>query len=125
MVGTDREDVRGGSIAGANCGKWDGMEACRRLHNWYGKQTDMGLAELRQQVIRPVQANQEEYIAKCIEEWQEAVMELNRVDPDYKELPDAYQVAALPCMLTGTYRDHIEMKQAVREYGKDELLNEV
>jgi hypothetical protein len=34
-------------------------EAYRRLHNWYGKQTDMGLAELRQRVVRPVQAKRE------------------------------------------------------------------
>jgi hypothetical protein len=52
-------------------------------------------------------------------------MELKRNDPDYKELPDAYQVAALRGMPTGTYRDHIDMKLAVGEYGKDELLNEV
>ena len=38
----------------------NGMDACRRLHNWYGKQTDMGLAELRQRAIRPVQAQREE-----------------------------------------------------------------
>ena len=25
-----------------------GMEAYKRLHQWFGKQTDMGLAELRQ-----------------------------------------------------------------------------
>ena len=73
----------------------NGMEAYRRLHNWYGKQTDMGLAELWQREIRPVQARREEDIAKCIEEWQEAIMELKRVDPDYKELPDAYQIVAL------------------------------
>ena len=42
----------------------NGMEAYRRLHNWYRKQTDMGLAELRQRVIRPVQAKLEENIAK-------------------------------------------------------------
>ena len=101
------------------------MEAYRRLHNWYGKQTDIGLAELRQRVIRPVQAKREEDIAKCIEEWQEAMMELKRVDPDYKELPDAYQIAALRGMLTGKYKDHIDMKLAVRDYDKDELLNEV
>ena len=29
-------------------------------------------------------------------------MDLKRVGPDYKELPDAYQVAALRGMLTGT-----------------------
>ena len=52
----------------------NGTEAYRRLHNWYGKQTDMGLAELRQRAIRPVQAKQAEDIAECIEEWQEAVM---------------------------------------------------
>ena len=37
----------------------DGKEAYRRRRNWYGKQTDMGLAELRQRVIRPVQAKRE------------------------------------------------------------------
>ena len=52
----------------------NGMDAYLRVHNWYGKQTDMGLAELRQRAIRPVQANQAEDIAECIEEWQEAVM---------------------------------------------------
>jgi len=103
----------------------NGMEAYRRLHNWYGKQTDMGLAELRQRVIRPVQAKREEDIANCIEEWQESMMELRRVDPDYKELPDAYQIAALRGMLTGKYKDHIDMKLAVRDYDKDELLAEV
>ena len=45
--------------------------------------------------------------------------------PDYIELPDAYQTAALRGILTGKYRDHIDMKMAEREYGKDELLNEV
>ena len=43
------------------------MEAYRRLHNWYGKQTDMGLAELRQRVLRPVQAKREKNTAKCTE----------------------------------------------------------
>ena len=52
-------------------------------------------------------------------------MELKRVDPDYKALPDAYQIAALRGMLTGKYKDHIDMKLAVRDYDKDELLNEV
>ena len=102
----------------------NGTEAYRRLHNWYGKQTDMGLAELRQRVIRPAQASREEDIAKCIEDWQEAVMELKRVDPDYKKFPDAYQVAALRGMLSGKYGHYIDMKLAVRESGKDELLNE-
>ena len=37
----------------------NGMEAYRRLHNWYGKQTEMGLAEFRQRAIRPAQANRE------------------------------------------------------------------
>ena len=72
-----------------------GMEAFRRLHQWFGQQTDMGLAELRLQVIRPAQAKREEDIARCIEEWNETLVELRRVDPDYRELPDAYQVAAL------------------------------
>jgi hypothetical protein len=45
----------------------NGMEAYKRLHTWYGKKTDMGLAELRQRVIRPVQAKREEAIAKFIE----------------------------------------------------------
>jgi hypothetical protein len=85
----------------------------------------MGLAELRQRAIRPVRAKREEDIAKCIEEWQESVMELKLVDPDYKEPPDAYQVAALRGMLTGKYRDLVDMKLAVRVYGKYELLNEV
>ena len=40
-----------------------GMEAYRRLHRWYGKQTDMGLAEFRQRVLRPTQAKNEEDIA--------------------------------------------------------------
>ena len=33
-----------------------GMQAHRRLHQWYGKTTDMGLVELRQRVLRPTQA---------------------------------------------------------------------
>ena len=102
-----------------------GMEAYKRLHQWFGKQTDMGLAELRQRVIRPNQAKREEDIARCIEEWNESLMELKRVDPDYKDLPDAYQVAALRGMLTGKYRDHIDMKLAERDMQKDELLGEI
>ena len=79
----------------------------------------MGLAELRRRVIRPAQAKRaEDIIATCIEEWQEAMLELKRVDPDYKELPDAYQIAALRGMLTGKYKDHIDPKLAVREYDK-------
>ena len=50
---------------------------------------------------------------------------IEEVDPDYKELPDAYQIAALRGMLTGKYKDHIDMKLAARDYDKDELLNEV
>jgi hypothetical protein len=102
-----------------------GMEAYKRLHQWFGKQTDFGLAELRQRVIRPNQANREEDIARCIEEWNESLMELKRVDPDYKDLPDAYQVAALRGMLTGKYRGHIDMKLAERDMKKDELLGEI
>jgi len=102
-----------------------GMEAYKRLHQWFGKQTDMGLAELRQRVIRPNQAKREEDIARCIEEWNESLMELKRVDPDYKDLPDAYQVAALRGMLTGKYRDHIDMKLAEKDMKKDELLGEI
>ena len=45
--------------------------------------------------------------------------------PDYKDLPDAYQVAALRGMLTGKYRDHIDMKLAERDMQKDELLGEI
>ena len=52
-------------------------------------------------------------------------MELRRVDLDYKELPDAYQTAALRGSLNGKYRDHIGMQMAERAYGKDELLNEI
>ena len=52
-------------------------------------------------------------------------MELKIVYPDYNELPDAYQIAALRGMLTGKYNDHIDMKLAVRDYDKDELLNKV
>ena len=52
-------------------------------------------------------------------------MELRRVDPDYIELPDTYQTATLRGILTGKYRDHIDMNMAEKEYGKDELLNEV
>ena len=77
------------------------MEACRRLHRWYGQQTDLGVAELRQKVLRPMQAKREEDTARCIEEWQESIMELRRVDPDYVELPDAYQTAPLRGILTG------------------------
>ena len=43
-------------------------------------------------------------------------MELRRVAPDYKELPDAYQTAALRGILTGKYRDHIDMNMAEKEY---------
>jgi hypothetical protein len=98
------------------------MEAYRRIHQWFGKQTDMGLAELRQRVIRQNQAKREEDIARFTEEWNEALMELRRVDSDYKELPDAYRTAALMGILTGRYRDHIDMKLAGRYCGKDELL---
>ena len=90
----------------------NGMEAFRRLHRWFGKQRDLGLAELRQKVLRPMQAKREEDTARCIEEWQESIMDLRRVDPDYIELPDAYQTAALRGILTGKYRDHIDMKMA-------------
>ena len=72
----------------------NGMEAFRRFHRWYGKQTDLGLAELRQKVLRPMQDKREEDTARCIEEWQESSMELRRVDPDYVESPDAFQTAA-------------------------------
>ena len=85
----------------------------------------MGLAELRQKVLRPIQARKEEDIARCIEEWQESIQELRRVDPDYKELPDAYQTAALRGILAERYRDHIDMKLAERECGKGELLTGV
>ena len=33
-----------------------GIEAYRRLHRWYGEQTDLRLAEFRQRVLRPMQA---------------------------------------------------------------------
>ena len=69
-------------------------------------------------VMRPMQAKREEDTARCIEEWQESIVELRRVDPDYVELPDAYQTAALRGILTGKYRDHIDMTMAEREYGK-------
>ena len=88
------------------------MEAFRRIHQWNGMQTDMGLAELRQNVIRAGQAKREEDIARCIEEWNEALVELKRVDPEYEELPDACQVAALRGMLTGKYRGHTDVKLA-------------
>ena len=50
---------------------------------------------------------------------------MRRVDPDYIELPDAYQTAALRGSLTRKCRDHIDTKMVEKEYGKDELLNEV
>ena len=46
------------------------MEAYRRLHGWYGKQTDMGLAEVHQRALRPTRAKQEEDVERCIEECQ-------------------------------------------------------
>ena len=52
-------------------------------------------------------------------------MELKSVDPDYKDLLDAYQVAALRGMLKGKYRDHIDTKLAERDMKKDELLGEI
>ena len=92
----------------------NGMKAFRRLRRWYGEQTDLGLAELLQKVLRPMQAKREEDTARCIEEWQESIMELRRVDPDYVDLPDAYQTAALRGLLTGKYRDQIDMQMAER-----------
>ncbi len=50
-------------------------------------------------------------------------MELRRVDLDYKELPDAYQIVARRGILTGVFRKHIDMRMAEKEYDKDELLN--
>ena len=82
-------------------GTGNGMEACMRLHGWREKHTDMGLVELSQRVMPPNQAKKEYDLQPCIEEWQEAMLDLERVDPDYKELPDAYQVAAVRGLLTG------------------------
>ena len=70
------------------------MEAFRLLDQWFLKQNGMGLAELRQRAIIPVQAKREEDIARCSEEWKEALLALRRVDPAYKELFEAYQVVA-------------------------------
>ena len=87
-----------------------GMEAYRRLHRWYGAQTDMCLAELRPRALMTTQAKKEEDVARCMDAWQASIMELRRVYPDYKGLPDAYQTAAIRGLRTGRYRDHIDMK---------------
>ena len=82
-----------------------GAEAYIILRNWYGKQLDIGLAEFRQQVIRPVHSQKQEDTARCNEDWEAATIELRRVEPAYKELPDAYQSAALRGALAGKYKD--------------------
>ena len=46
-----------------------GMEAYRRSRGFCGSQIDMGLVELRQNVLRPHQAKHEEDMAKRSEEW--------------------------------------------------------
>ena len=60
-----------------------------------------GTGRIATKGLRPMQAKREEDTARCIEEWQESIMELRRVDPDYVDLPDAYQTAALRGILTG------------------------
>ena len=57
VVGVGREDLRGGTFEGAKTGETGyGANADRRLRTLYGKQTDMGLAELRQSATLPKQA---------------------------------------------------------------------
>ena len=50
--------------------------------------------------------------------------EVRRLDPDGEELPDAWRMTALKCMLVGRIREHVEIT-AGRYLKYDEMRKEV
>ena len=103
----------------------EGMEAYRRLHQWYARQTTMTMQELRMKVMRPGQARNEGEVAQKLEEWTEAKIELDRMEKNGDGLPEQWQVAAVRGILAGKIKEHMDLRMAEKELGIEELVREV
>ena len=81
MVDPGRKYIRRCSVEGKGAMPAEGLEAYREIHQWYARQTPMGIQELRQRIMKPAQARTEMEVAQRMEEWNEAEIELARSDP--------------------------------------------
>ena len=50
-----------------------------------------------------------EELAGFIEAWEREEDEVRRLDPDGEELPDAWRMTALKCILVGRLKEHVEI----------------
>ena len=59
--------------------------------------------------MRPTAARSEEDIADAVEAWEREENEVRRLDPGGEELPDAWRMTALKCILVGRIKEHVEI----------------
>ena len=78
-----------------------GLGAYGKLHMWYARQTTLTLQELRDTVMKPVQAKHESEVAARLEEWAEANVEWANVEHEHMVLPEAYRISAIRGILIG------------------------
>ena len=76
-----------------------GMKAYMMMYVWFIETTGLQLSERLMHLMRPVAAKHEEEITDLIEAWEREEHAVRRLDPDGEELPDAWEMTALKCML--------------------------
>ena len=56
-----------------SAGQSNGLEAYRRIYQWFSELTGFGLAERRKFAMTPPRVKKEEDVAKAIEVWEEEI----------------------------------------------------
>ena len=72
--------------------------------------------------MKLAQAKTETEVAHRMEEWNEADIELARLDPSYPELPDPWTMAAVRGILVGKIKEHIDLKMAEGDTRVSEMI---
>ena len=103
------------------------MEAARNIHPWHTRQMAVALQELRHRAMRPASARNYNGVARRIDGWSEANVELARVGAGYQELLGECNIAAFGCIAVGNIKEHIDLKipEPGHEVWRPVRLNEV
>ena len=89
----------------------NGLEAYKRVFDWFTFTSGLGIAERRSKIMIPDQAKKPEEVVGLIEAWEREVRELGELDPLGMELPDNYKKTALKCILTTEARDYFDARE--------------
>ena len=74
-----------------------GLEASRKISNWYNSRSQTSVHEFRGQVMNPEPATKEAEVAERIEAWVADVMRLKRIGKATYSLPAGYFLSAGLC----------------------------